>query len=254
MVLWSLTALEWLAGHWSLALEHAGAAYELTEQTQHAHARHWVGRAKALLEADLGLVEEARASADEVLALAQDVAYEIFAIETIGVLGRLELELGDLESAGDHLRDLPGRLLAGGIHDPALPVWADSIETLVGLGEVDRAHDVPRAVRAARRPPGSPSHEPGPPVAAGCSWAAEGDLAGALSAFERSLADAAPFPLERGRRCSVWGVVRRQAQKKRAAREALDEALATFEGLGAQLWAEKARADQADQRAPRVVR
>ena len=60
MALWSLTLVEWMAGRWSIALERAGAAYELTEQTQHAHARHWVGRAKALLEADLGLVEEAR--------------------------------------------------------------------------------------------------------------------------------------------------------------------------------------------------
>ena len=243
MVLWSLTALEWLAGHWSLALKHAGAAYELTEQTQHAHARHWVGRAKALLEADLGLVEEARASADEVLALAQDVAYEIFAIETIGVLGRLELELGDLESAANHLRDLPGRLLAGGIHDPALPVWADSIETLVGLGEIDRAHEYlePYGLHADRL--GSPYARAGAARCRGLVLAAEGDLAGALSAFERSLADAAPFPLERGRTLLCLGVVRRQAQKKRAAREALDEALATFEGLGAQLWAEKARAE-----------
>jgi DNA-binding NarL/FixJ family response regulator len=38
-------------------------------------------------------------------------------------------------------------------------------------------------------------------------------------------------------------VVRRQAQQRRAAREALDQALAIFEELGARLWAEKARTE-----------
>jgi DNA-binding NarL/FixJ family response regulator len=39
--------------------------------------------------------------------------------------------------------------------------------------------------------------------------------------------------------------VRRQAQQRRAAREALELALANFEELGARLWAEKARAELA---------
>ena len=37
--------------------------------------------------------------------------------------------------------------------------------------------------------------------------------------------------------------MRRQAQQKKAAREALEQALAIFEELGARLWAEKARAE-----------
>ena len=109
--------LEWLAGRWGLALEQAAAAYELTEQTQHGHACTWVGRAKALIEADLGLVEQARP-------LGRGRSWrlrrsrrtrEYFASSHVGVLGRLELELGNLQSAGNHLRELPGRLLAGGI-------------------------------------------------------------------------------------------------------------------------------------------
>ena len=35
--------------------------------------------------------------------------------------GRLELALGNLEAAADYLRELPGRLLAGGLNDPAHP-------------------------------------------------------------------------------------------------------------------------------------
>jgi DNA-binding NarL/FixJ family response regulator len=73
--------------------------------------------------------------------------------------------------------------------------------------------------------------------------AAEGDHAGALTAFERSLSHAEAFPLERGRALLCFGTVLRQTQQKRAAREALEEAIAVFEELGASLWAEKARVE-----------
>ena len=73
MCLWMLGQLEWLAGHWPRALEHAIEAYELTDQTQYAHSRAWIGRVKGLVEADLGLVEQARVSARESLALGEQV-------------------------------------------------------------------------------------------------------------------------------------------------------------------------------------
>jgi DNA-binding CsgD family transcriptional regulator len=77
----------------------------------------------------------------------------------------------------------------------------------------------------------------------GLFHAAEGDLAAGTAAFESSLADAAPFPLERGRTLLCLGTVRRQAQQKRSAGEVLEQALAIFDELGARLWAEKARAE-----------
>ena len=40
---------------------------------------------------------------------------------------------------GDHLRDFPGRALALGYNDPTAPFWADAIETLVALGELEQA-------------------------------------------------------------------------------------------------------------------
>jgi DNA-binding CsgD family transcriptional regulator len=243
MVLWALTALEWLAGRWSLALDHAGAAYELTEQTQHAHARHWVGRAKALLEADLGMVDEARASVEEVLGLSEAMAYEVFVIETLGVLGRLELELGNLETAGEHLSNLPERLLAGGLQDPALPVWADTIETLVGLGELELARSYLESYEAHAERLGGKYARVGAWRCQGLVLAAEGEHEAARTAFERSLAEAGSFPLERGRTLLCLGMVRRQAQQKQAAREALEQALGIFEELGARLWAEKARGE-----------
>jgi DNA-binding CsgD family transcriptional regulator len=243
MALWPLALVEWLAGRWRRALEHSTAAYELTEQTQHQHALTWIGRAKALVEADLGLVEAARASAEEGLMFSADSSAELFVIVASGVLGRLELALGDLEAAGGRLRELPRRLLDGGMNDPTLTVWEDAIETLVALGELELASEYLEPYELNARRLGSAWAIVGAARCRGLLSAAEGDLESALEAFERSLADAEPFPLERSRTLLCLGIVRRQAQQKRAAREALEGALEIFEELGARLWADKARAE-----------
>jgi DNA-binding CsgD family transcriptional regulator len=52
-----------------------------------------------------------------------------------------------------------------------------------------------------------------------------------------------PWRFERARTLLCLGIVRRQAQQKRPARQALEEALAIFAELGARLWAEKARGE-----------
>ena len=73
-----------------------------------------MGRNKALVEADLGLVEQARASAEEGARPREASRERVVRVLNLGVLGRLELALGNLEAAGGYLRELPGRLLARG--------------------------------------------------------------------------------------------------------------------------------------------
>ena len=240
MCLWMLGQLEWLAGHWPRALEHAVEAYELTDQTQYAHSRAWVGRVKGLVEADLGLVEQARVSARESLALGDQVG-EHYTIYALGVLGRIELVLGNLEAAGRHLRELPGRLLAAGMYDPMAVVWADAIETLTGLGELEQASGYLTRYDENARRLGSPWAVAAASRCRGLLTARQGDLTGAVAAVERSLAvlDGCGYPFERGRALLALGTVRRQAQHKGPARAALEEALAIFEQLGAPLWAAK---------------
>ncbi len=240
-LIWYLSMLEWLAGNWQRALDYAAAAHELSGQIQHQTG--FVGRTTALIETDLGLVEQARASADEGLAHARAYSNEIFVIVIHGVLGRLELTLGNLPAAGDYLRELPGRLLASGMNDPTQPVWADAIETLVALGELEQARSYLEHYELNAKRLGSPVATAGAARCRGLLAAAEGDLSAATEAFEASLGDAAPFPLEHARTLLCLGTVRRQAQQKKAAREALEQALAIFEDLGARLWAEKARAE-----------
>jgi DNA-binding CsgD family transcriptional regulator len=143
------------------------------------------------------------------------------------------------------LRELPSRLLATGHRQPGHgDVWQNTIETLIALGDLDRARAYltqyeALAALASRRARGAAAR------CGGLIAAAEGDTAAALAAFDRSLAEQATvqYPLERARTLLALGSVHRQAKHKRLAREALDRALAIFEELGAPLWAEKARAE-----------
>jgi DNA-binding CsgD family transcriptional regulator len=244
-ILWRLPIVEWLAGRWQHALDLAAAGLEATEQTQDPHNLAFVGRIRALVEVDLGLVDEARASAEEGLAFAQSVADEVNVIWCLGVLGRLELVLGDLEAAAGYLRELPGRALAGGMNDPGVTLWADTIETLIALGDLELAGDYLESFELHAQRLGSPWAIAAAMRCRGLLAAATGKQADAFGAFERALVqlEGLPYPLERGRTLLCLGVVRRQAQRKKAAREALEQALAIFEELGARLWAEKARAE-----------
>jgi DNA-binding CsgD family transcriptional regulator len=245
MALWRLCMLEWLAGRWPLALEHAVAAKEFAEQTQHAHARAWAGRAKALVEVDLGFVGEARATVDEAVAVARESGNDVYAMFGVGALGRLELALGDAAAAAGYLGDLPAWLTAGGLNDPTSPIWADAIETLVALGELDHARVYLDTYEKNARRFGSPWALAAAARCRGLFEASEGRFESAAEAFDGALAqlEGGRYALERGRTLLCLGVARRQAQQKRVAREALDRAIAIFEELGARLWAEKARAE-----------
>jgi DNA-binding CsgD family transcriptional regulator len=243
-VLWVLSQLEWLAGRWQVALDHAAAALELSEQTEDP-TRTFAGRYKALIEADLGLVEEARASAEEALAIAAEISDEVFAIATLANLGRVEYLLGNLDAAAGYLRELPARMLAGTVNDPVAPVWADTIETLIALGELEQARAYLEPYEANAERLGSACALAGAARCRGLLAAAEGDLDAAVEAYERGLAvlEGMPYPLERGRTLLCLGSAHRQAKQKRAARDALEAALGIFDELGGPLWAEKARAE-----------
>jgi DNA-binding CsgD family transcriptional regulator len=246
-ILWYRTIIEWFVGNLHRALELATEAYEVGEQTRFPSNAGWNGRMKALIETDLGLVDRARASAEEGVTEMDAVGNEIFSILSLAVLGRLELALGDAQAAGRYLSDLPGRLLAAGLTDPTQPVWADAIETLIALGELERARRYLDVYEQISRQFGSSWAVACAARCRGLLCAAEGNLDGASAALDHALLRLAdsPFAFELGRTLLCQGMVRRQASRKKAAREALERALAIFDEVGAPLWAEKARAEMA---------
>lgn len=246
LILWHRSWALWAAGRLRPALELADRAQELGGQIQKVE-RVWAGRIRALVEADLGLIDEARASARQGIARARELSLDVYDALCRGTFGRVELVAGNLEAAGVHLRDLADRLFAAGLNDPALPFWADIFETLVGLGELERARVYVRRHEQTAKAIANPWAVAVGARCRGLIAAAEGDFPAAVSALEQAMGnlDGLELPLERARTLLCFGAVRRRADQKRAAREALEQAVAIFEETAARPWADKARAELA---------
>jgi DNA-binding CsgD family transcriptional regulator len=139
---------------------------------------------------------------------------------------------------------LPQRQLDAGHLSGLSEPCVDTVEALVGLGELENAQShlehlrtLP-SIRYRRAQIGAARAE-------GLLAAARGDREAAVEALHASLAadDPPTYPLERGRTLLALGAVLRQAKQRRAARETLGEAVALLESLGARPWADKARAE-----------
>jgi DNA-binding CsgD family transcriptional regulator len=134
------------------------------------------------------------------------------------------------------------------VQEPAyFRIVPDEVEVLVALGRLDEAD----ALLVPLEEKGRKLHRAwAMATAARCRallTAARGDLPAALKAADVAVRehDGLPLPFERGRTLLVKGAIQRRAKRKREARETLTQALDIFEGLGARLWAEKARAELA---------
>ncbi|MGH2530034.1 MAG: ATP-binding protein [Actinomycetota bacterium] len=238
----ALGQVELLAGNWEASHNHYEKGIALG-----ANPGSWLGT-RAIVEACVGDVESARADASEALDEARGGHSVVGELLALTVLGFLELSLGNAAAANEHLRQawrLHHRL---GFGEPAMFRFVgDYAEVLIELGEHteatqvidwldERGHALDRpwalAVVARYR---------------GLMAAAEGDFQTAFASLDQALKEheRLPMPFERGRTLLVLGTIRRRAKQKRPAREALEEALAIFERLGAPLWAEKARAELA---------
>jgi DNA-binding CsgD family transcriptional regulator len=241
-----LTELECRAGNFSVAASHAAECWLRSEQRGEQFQGGAALWAKALVDAHLGRVEEARAAAERGTALSTEIGEEVYRVLNQYALGFLELSVGDLVRADAVLRPLPLRLVELGWDEPSLfPVWPNSIEALIATGEQElageyldlyqeraRRCDCPWALATAAR-----CH--------GLLRVAEGDIDGALAACERALGEhrRTPAAFERGRTLLALGGAQRRARRLRDARETLQHALTLFEQLGAPLWAAKARAE-----------
>ncbi len=245
-VLEFLTELECRAGNWRRADRYAAEAMEITLEAGIQEATPGPLSRLALVEALTGRIEDARAHASEGLKVAEPCQDTWAVIRNRSVLGFLELSLGNPAGARDALAPLPGVLEEIGVAEPgAFPLIPDLVEALVvvgklveastlaeGLEERGRALDRALALATAAR-------------CRGLVAAASGDLVGAAVELDRALEEHARLahPFELARTLLVTGEVRRRARQKREARASLERALGIFQGLGAPLWAARARAE-----------
>jgi DNA-binding CsgD family transcriptional regulator len=237
-----LARIEGHSGNWDEAIAYGEA--------QRALGLAWGGTAgfDTLIRAHRGELEEARRGTKGSLVESERSGYISDILESLEVLGVVELLSGRPAEARRHLGKAWKVLLRAGAGDPNKGRFVpDLVEALLPLGELEEAErltewleergrsiDRPRALATAAR----------------CRaqvLVAKGDHEGALASLDRAMVEHERLadPFELGRTLLVRGAVLRRTKQKRAARDALERARAIFDGLLARPWSDRAREELA---------
>jgi DNA-binding CsgD family transcriptional regulator/tetratricopeptide (TPR) repeat protein len=243
-----LAELACRAGEWRQADEYAEAMLQAAERwglELQGGAALWI---RGLVDAYLGRLDHARARATEGAARSREDNDQAFLERNLALLGLIDLSTGDYPAAAEKLAPVVRRRQARGAGEPSLyPARELAVEALVAVGDLDQARIQLGWLEEAGRRLGTPW-----PLAMGARCrgllrAAEGDLEAALASCEQALEihDRMPAPFERARTLLVYGTILRRSKRRKAAREAIHEALSIFEALPAPVWADNARAELA---------
>jgi DNA-binding CsgD family transcriptional regulator len=163
---------------------------------------------------------------------------------TTAAVGHAHLAAGKAEDAAEVLRDARVTARREGIGEPeAMRYVVDEVEALVELGRTDDAVEHLGWYEAEAHRLARSSAIANCLRCRGLLAGHDGELESALAMFERALERHAEvlIPLDRGRTLLALGVTQRRLKRRREARATLEEALGVFEGIGAELWAERAR-------------
>jgi DNA-binding CsgD family transcriptional regulator len=204
----------------------------------------WVG---SLIDAYTGSVDEARAAAEESLALFEELSSRA-ARWPLTILGFIELSVGDYEAAAARLGPAAASEVSEGLREPCVNgelFMADAAEALIATGRTEEAEPI---VALLEERGAALDRAWAIAVGARCRaliLAAQGEVEEAERALERGLVEyeRLPMEIERARSLLVLGRIRRRLRKRRAAKEALDEALEIFERVDSPRWAEQARTE-----------
>jgi DNA-binding CsgD family transcriptional regulator len=232
-----------LAGDLDEAATLAAEGHELSIQAGLASQQAMLRAVLAFIAAHHGDAEVCRVLSAEAVSAGERRSLKVAVITGRSAIALLELSLGAHTNVVAELAVLERELTAAGAGNPGgLRFVPDYVEALVGLGELDQAGSVigryeAHAVRLDR-----PSARASALRCRGLIDAARGDRDGALRAFAAALEqhDRLVLPIDRARTLLAHGALLRRAKQKRAARAALDEALAGFTAAGAELFAEAA--------------
>jgi DNA-binding CsgD family transcriptional regulator len=195
----------------------------------------------ARVEALLGLEAACRDHVADALEVARRLRVPVVENYAASALGALELSLGHPERATAHLAECARLEIEFGVGLPTAVPWnADLIEAYVRVGRTDEAvRELETFEEQGRR--------------TGSRWAAAtaarcrgllADEDGYETVLLRALElHGAEEPFERARTELCLGRRRRHSRHRAAARVVLHHALATFERLGAEAWAEQTRVE-----------
>jgi DNA-binding CsgD family transcriptional regulator len=197
----------------------------------------------AWLEARRGQEARCREHAAEAAELCEQLGVGLHRVWAIQALGDLELALGRPATAVEHYETQADALRTRGIADVDLSPGPELVEAYLRLGRSDDAASV-TADFVAR------ATEKGQPWALARAARCRGQIRTAEemeTCFEEALQlhELTPDAFETARTRLSYGACLRRGRKRVRARDQLREALAAFERLGAQPWADQARAELA---------
>ena len=237
--LWELSLIELELGSWELAAEHAARARDIAFQygieiPQHHLPIAWI----AVHRGQLDLAQETSTRALE-------LAEQHFGLHPpyhLSVIGLVALWSGDAATGVEWLGRAHSRALELGWLDPANRPWtADYVEALLELDRIDEAVEVLDTWEAGAQRLGRQRILVHVLRCRGQIAAARGDIDEAVRLLEDAVArhEEVSDPYGRARTLLALGITRRRARQKRPARDAIVQARAGFEQLGAATWIER---------------
>jgi DNA-binding CsgD family transcriptional regulator len=233
-------------GRFEDALLEADAGEAIAEQAGQRTLLGYVLAVRAVAEAHLGRAGDATTSATRALELARLTSGVPAWIFASWALGHLALSTGDCAGALGRFEPLLAHHRREAIDEPgALPFVPDCLEALVEAGRLEEAGEALDAYQAASERLGRRRGIAAARRSRGLLVAALGDLARAVRELEVAVevSSEGDTPFELARSLLALGAAQRRAKRRSQARETLEEALGIFEGIGASLWAERARAE-----------
>jgi DNA-binding CsgD family transcriptional regulator len=241
--LWYLALVELRCGKLRLAGEYAEQSRALSAQYVRDEAESPQSLfPSALVAAHRGDLVRARELAERSCRLADLHAARVQA--PTAILGLVELWSGDADAAVERFATAERLADAADGAEPGMTWWrAEQVEGLLELGLVDDAVARLDAWEAAARRLDRHWILAHATRCRGLVAAAGGEIDEALSLLADAveLHEAAGDPFSRARALLALGVTRRRARQKRPARDAIEQARAGFEELGAERWADRAR-------------
>jgi ATP/maltotriose-dependent transcriptional regulator MalT len=236
----ALADIDYRTGRWAIARAEAEESYVLASETGQPNFVTYARIVLARVEAAMGLDEGCRAHVREAIAIAERLGTDAIAFYADAVLGLLALGLGRFEDAVLHSERATRTLRERGGREPAFLMSApDLVEAHERLGRREEAQAALEALEEETE-------------AAGGIWgrAAVARVRGLLapddkfeSPFKAALAlyRDVTLPFDEARTELCLGERRRRAGRRADARAPLRKAISTFDRLGAQPWAERAR-------------
>ena len=245
-LLQELAMVELMAGNWDLAQRYADDCRDSSAQSGQDAPIEVLWPIQVRLDAVRGDVVRCRASADRYFQTSGPAGLPFVSRSVITSLGLLELSLGDAAAAYAHL-ERALEITGQGDTEPAhlRPTVPLAVEALIGLSRLEEAEALLDPFeRLSRRRKRTISIADALHCRA-LLLAARLDHEAGLAAAEEALRlfESLALPFETARTLLVLGEIGRRARQKAAAREALARGLAIFEDLGAERWAERARAE-----------